>query len=95
MTGRKGRVVCREDGDVEYELRHAGADVPLELMNMDEKDKFMKGEKLIAVISEAASSGISLQVNFKTVFFIFVSFYVFLGLYIGKLKTSFGLHSCF
>ncbi|EFO21446.2 hypothetical protein LOAG_07043 [Loa loa] len=61
MTGRKGRVVCREDGDVEYELRHAGADVPLELMNMDEKDKFMKGEKLVAVISEAASSGISLQ----------------------------------
>uniref|UniRef100_A0A0R3RFZ8 AAA_34 domain-containing protein n=1 Tax=Elaeophora elaphi TaxID=1147741 RepID=A0A0R3RFZ8_9BILA len=61
MTGRKGRVVCREDGDVEYELRHAGADVPLELMNMDEKDKFMKGEKLVAIISEAASSGISLQ----------------------------------
>lgn len=64
MTGRKGRVVCREDGDVEYELRHAGADVPLELMNMDEKDKFMKGEKLVAVISEAASSGISLQASF-------------------------------
>lgn len=61
MTGRKGRVVSREDGEIEYELRHAGADVPLELMNMDEKDKFMKGTKLIAVISEAASSGISLQ----------------------------------
>ena len=62
MTGRKGRVVSREDGEIEYELRHAGADVPLELMNMDEKEKFMRGEKLIAVISEAASSGISLQV---------------------------------
>uniref|UniRef100_A0A158R3X8 Strawberry notch homolog 1 n=1 Tax=Syphacia muris TaxID=451379 RepID=A0A158R3X8_9BILA len=61
MTGRKGRVVSREDGEIEYELRHAGADVPLELMNMDEKEKFMRGEKLIAVISEAASSGISLQ----------------------------------
>ncbi|CAJ0599514.1 unnamed protein product [Cylicocyclus nassatus] len=61
MTGRKGRIVTREDGEVEYELRHAGADVPLELMNMDEKDKFMKGEKKIAIISEAASSGISLQ----------------------------------
>lgn len=70
MTGRKGRVVCREDGDVEYELRHAGADVPLELMNMDEKDKFMKGEKLVAVISEAASSGISLQVSFIILFFL-------------------------
>ncbi|KIH60633.1 hypothetical protein ANCDUO_09108 [Ancylostoma duodenale] len=61
MTGRKGRIVTRDDGEVEYELRHAGADVPLELMNMDEKDKFMKGEKKIAIISEAASSGISLQ----------------------------------
>ncbi|WKY00151.1 hypothetical protein Q1695_014762 [Nippostrongylus brasiliensis] len=61
MTGRKGRIVTREDGEIEYELRHAGADVPLELMNMDEKDKFMKGEKKIAIISEAASSGISLQ----------------------------------
>uniref|UniRef100_W6NGI0 CBN-LET-765 protein n=1 Tax=Haemonchus contortus TaxID=6289 RepID=W6NGI0_HAECO len=61
MTGRKGRIVTRDDGEIEYELRHAGADVPLELMNMDEKDKFMKGEKKIAIISEAASSGISLQ----------------------------------
>jgi hypothetical protein len=61
MTGRKGRVVSREDGEIEYELRHAGSDVPLELMNMDEKEKFMRGEKLVAVISEAASSGISLQ----------------------------------
>ncbi|VDM52635.1 unnamed protein product [Angiostrongylus costaricensis] len=61
MTGRKGRIVTRDDGEVGYELRHAGADVPLELMNMDEKDKFMKGEKKIAIISEAASSGISLQ----------------------------------
>lgn len=55
-------MVTREDGDVEYELRHNGVDVPLEMMNMNEKEKFMKGEKLIAVISEAASSGISLQV---------------------------------
>lgn len=76
MTGRKGRVVCREDGDVEYELRHAGADVPLELMNMDEKDKFMKGEKLVAVISEAASSGISLQVSFITLLFFFFFFFL-------------------
>ncbi|GMT17804.1 hypothetical protein PFISCL1PPCAC_9101, partial [Pristionchus fissidentatus] len=30
-------------------------------MNMDERDKFMKGEKVIAINSEAASSDISLQ----------------------------------
>lgn len=65
MTGRKGRQVTTESGDVVYELRHQAADVALELMNMDEKDKFMKGDKKIAIISEAASSGISLQVGKK------------------------------
>ncbi|KAK0418273.1 hypothetical protein QR680_013470 [Steinernema hermaphroditum] len=61
LTGRKGRVVTKEDGEVGYELRSANADVALEKMNLEEKDLFMKGEKKIAIISEAASSGISLQ----------------------------------
>jgi hypothetical protein len=61
MTGRKGRIVSRDGGEIEYELRHAGSDVPVELMNIDEKEKFMNGQKLVAIISEAASSGISLQ----------------------------------
>uniref|UniRef100_A0A915KSP7 Uncharacterized protein n=1 Tax=Romanomermis culicivorax TaxID=13658 RepID=A0A915KSP7_ROMCU len=60
MTGRKGRVVSLEDGGVKYELRHED-DVPLELMNLAEKERFMNGTKHIAIISEAASSGISLQ----------------------------------
>lgn len=70
MTGRKGRVVCRASTNEDtlgssnfvYETRNE-TDVPVELMNVVQKEKFMKGEKLIAIISEAASSGISLQAN--------------------------------
>lgn len=51
-----------ENGNVKYELRNADEDVPVECMNLEEKEKFMRGEKLVAIISEAASSGISLQV---------------------------------
>ncbi|KAF1762770.1 hypothetical protein GCK72_011033 [Caenorhabditis remanei] len=61
MTGRRGHMVTSETGDVMYQRRNANAEVSLELINMEEKEKFMRGEKLIAIISEAASSGISLQ----------------------------------
>merc|ERR1719225_1122831 len=63
MTGRKGRVVQDQtSGDVRYESR-SEADIPLETLNLAEKDRFMKGEKDVAIISEAASSGISLQAD--------------------------------
>ena len=62
MTGRRGHMITTETGEVQYQRRNAAAEVSLELVNMEEKEKFMKGEKLIAIISEAASSGISLQV---------------------------------
>ena len=62
MTGRRGRVVSQPDGTVKYELR-SGSDVPLEYLNITEKQRFMDGEKNIAIISEAASSGISLQAD--------------------------------
>lgn len=62
MTGRKGRVVCVDEGSYQYETR-SETDVPLELMNVVQKERFLSGEKLIAIISEAASSGISLQAN--------------------------------
>lgn len=61
MTGRKGRIVQDEDGHISYKNRF-GAD-PADEMNILEKERFMKGEKLIAIISEAASSGISLQAD--------------------------------
>lgn len=60
MTGRKGRVVQNEDGTIQYESRSEN-DVPLETLNLTEKQRFMDGEKDVAIISEAASSGISLQ----------------------------------
>ncbi|XP_045467841.1 protein strawberry notch isoform X1 [Harmonia axyridis] len=60
MTGRKGRVVQTEDGGIQYESR-SEQDVPLETLNLTEKQRFMDGEKDVAIISEAASSGISLQ----------------------------------
>lgn len=62
MTGRKGRLVSSEDGIIKYELRQ-DIDTPVELQNMVEKERFMNGEKNIAIISEAASSGISLQAD--------------------------------
>ncbi|XP_074642051.1 protein strawberry notch homolog 1-like [Tubulanus polymorphus] len=62
MTGRKGRVVCNDDGEIQYESR-SELDVPLEILNLTEKQRFMDGEKHIAIISEAASSGISLQAD--------------------------------
>ncbi|KAK9499331.1 hypothetical protein O3M35_002384 [Rhynocoris fuscipes] len=59
MTGRKGRVV-HNDGSFKYETRSVN-DVPLEILNLREKQRFMDGEKDVAIISEAASSGISLH----------------------------------
>ena len=60
MTGRRGRVVNLPGGTVQYQLR-SESDVSLEMLNLTEKQRFMDGEKTIAIISEAASSGISLQ----------------------------------
>lgn len=60
MTGRKGRIIQNEDGTIHYESR-SEQDIPLETLNLTEKERFMNGEKDVAVISEAASSGISLH----------------------------------
>ncbi|XP_042691860.1 protein strawberry notch homolog 2 isoform X1 [Centrocercus urophasianus] len=62
MTGRKGRVVCRPDGSVMFESR-AEQGLSIDHVNLKEKERFMSGEKLVAIISEASSSGISLQAD--------------------------------
>ncbi len=60
MTGRKGRIVSTEEGNIQYETRTEN-DVSLEMLNLVEKQRFMDDEKRVAIISEAASSGISLH----------------------------------
>ena len=45
MTGRKGRVVSNDDGTISYQSR-SKQDVPLELINIAEKKRFMDGEKV-------------------------------------------------
>ena len=50
MTGRKGRVVSNDDGTVSYESR-SKQDVPLEILNIAEKKRFMDGEKVHQTVS--------------------------------------------
>ena len=47
MTGRKGRVVSNDDGTITYESR-SELDVPVEILNLTEKQRFMDGEKVKA-----------------------------------------------
>lgn len=47
MTGRKGRVVSNDDGSITYESR-SELDVPVEILNLTEKQRFMDGEKVMA-----------------------------------------------
>mgnify|MGYP003386169523 CR=1 FL=1 len=53
MTGRKKRVVRSDNGSVRFEKRT--------LSNIEERVLFMNGEKRVAIISEAASTGVSLH----------------------------------
>ena len=45
MTGRRGRVVGTENGVPKYEPR-AEMSIPLDQINIAEKDRFMRGEKV-------------------------------------------------
>lgn len=49
MTGRKGRVVAKDDGSFVYELRSKD-DVQLEVLNVAEKQRFMEGSKVIILV---------------------------------------------
>lgn len=58
MTGRNQRVVKRNGRYiVERRCKSTGA----ESVNIEERERFQKGEKLIAIISDAASTGVSLH----------------------------------
>lgn len=63
MTGRKGRMVRNpKTGILRYALRTENGH-SADSQNMVEKDMFMTGKKRVAILSEAASSGISLQAD--------------------------------
>lgn len=83
MTGRRGRVVTRPDGSVRYQLR-TEPDVSIEMLNITEKQRFMDGDKDIAIISEAASSGISLQADRRAIvskYCFYIYYYCMLTMY--------------
>lgn len=59
MTGRRARIArCARTGHLRYELRPEGKE---ESENVREKTAFMEGKKKVAIISDAASTGISLH----------------------------------
>lgn len=74
MSGRKGRLVrMKRDGEansekvgVKWEARNAsgvGPGATLEMINVHERRLFLDDQKHIAIISEAASAGISLHAD--------------------------------
>ncbi|MCD7465715.1 hypothetical protein HAX54_001795 [Datura stramonium] len=63
ITGRKGMFVRAANGKgVTYQGRNT-KDVTMEMINIHEKQLFMEGKKLVAIISEAGSAGVSLQAD--------------------------------
>ncbi|GIL61313.1 hypothetical protein Vafri_15702 [Volvox africanus] len=71
MTGRKGRVVRVASSGSQpgsrprlvYELRAKPDSCEMDSLNIAEKDAFLRGSKLVAIISDAASTGISLHAS--------------------------------
>lgn len=59
MTGRKGRFVRNDNRELRYVKRSANG-IPLPQQNIYERELFMSDKKQIAIISEAASSGMSI-----------------------------------
>ena len=59
-------MISNPDGSVCYVSR-SEAEASLDTLNILEKERFMNGQKLVAIISEAASSGISLQADRRAI----------------------------
>ncbi|GAB4817714.1 hypothetical protein N2152v2_004760 [Parachlorella kessleri] len=63
MTGRKARVARDARGRPAYELRAKPDSSDMDSLNIKEKQAFMEGKKLVAIVSDAASTGISLHAS--------------------------------
>jgi len=67
LTGRKSRQIKQYNAmadkyEIIYEKRK-GENCPMDQINIEEKNNFQNGSKLVAILSEAASTGISLQAD--------------------------------
>ncbi|XP_078614112.1 uncharacterized protein LOC144883439 isoform X1 [Branchiostoma floridae x Branchiostoma japonicum] len=66
MTGRRGRVVRKTPkSQPQYVLRDSDTTGDMDSLNIREKTSFMDGKKLVAIISDAASTGISLHADMR------------------------------
>jgi hypothetical protein len=64
LTGRKGGIFFDDDGQAEYRERRPENSAIRKLdINLAEKEEFMRGNKLVAIISDASSTGISLHAD--------------------------------
>ena len=66
LTGRKVRQVQYEDeetGNKYVRIERRKGAKSFERVNIEEKEAFQSGEKYVAILSEAASTGISLQAD--------------------------------
>jgi len=64
MTGRKAHLVRdAATGQVVTQNRQVSTETSQKMINMKERESFQCGDKLIAIISEAASTGVSLQAD--------------------------------
>ena len=62
MTGRRARYIRDPKGIPRYTPRSSQS-VSMDMVNIHEREAFQSGTKRIAIISEAASSGISLHAD--------------------------------
>lgn len=60
MTGRSARIV-RRHGILKFEQRSSTGGT--DSLNIEERQRFQNGKKLLAIISDAASTGVSLQAD--------------------------------
>ncbi|EIE19331.1 hypothetical protein COCSUDRAFT_19644, partial [Coccomyxa subellipsoidea C-169] len=63
MTGRRGRVERDSRGHGTFQLRAKPDSSEMDSLNVKEAAAFMKGDKVVAIVSDAASTGISLHAS--------------------------------